>query len=188
MARKETITGEVILQTAFEMLMQEGIEGVTARRLAARTGCSTQPIFRIYHNMEELESALFQLAVEYFWMYYEESNRDNDIPFVNLGLAYINFARENNNLFRLLFMAEKRHGKTVYEILDGETQNIQKEIERAREYGCMTPEEIFMKMWIFIHGAATLEMTGDLTVGVEGLTDLLETAFRSFLSRNTNTL
>ena len=47
MARKETITKEDIIQAAFEILQEEGIEQVTARKLAAKANCSTQPIFRV---------------------------------------------------------------------------------------------------------------------------------------------
>ena len=35
MARKESITKEAIFQAAFELLKEEGIEQVTARKLAA---------------------------------------------------------------------------------------------------------------------------------------------------------
>ena len=46
MPRKESITIEQILDTAFAMTREEGYASVTARKVAARAGCSTQPIFR----------------------------------------------------------------------------------------------------------------------------------------------
>ena len=54
MARKEMITIDRILDTAFAMTREEGFANVTARKVAAKAGCSTQPIFRVYKNMEEL--------------------------------------------------------------------------------------------------------------------------------------
>ena len=45
MARKEQITKDKILETAFDLAKTDGIEYVTARKLAAQIGCSTQPIF-----------------------------------------------------------------------------------------------------------------------------------------------
>ena len=66
MARKETITKEDIMQAAFEILQEEGIEQVTARKLAAKANCSTQPIFRVYKNMEELTEELFGKHVNSF--------------------------------------------------------------------------------------------------------------------------
>ena len=41
MARKEQITKEKILETAFDLAREEGIDSVTARKLATRIGCST---------------------------------------------------------------------------------------------------------------------------------------------------
>ena len=54
MARKETITKDAIIQAAFSILQEEGIEQVTARKLAAKANCSTQPIFRFYKSMDEV--------------------------------------------------------------------------------------------------------------------------------------
>ena len=60
MARKETITIQTILDTAFAMTREEGMSNVTARKVAAKVGCSTQPIFRVYKNMEELWKSFFK--------------------------------------------------------------------------------------------------------------------------------
>ena len=47
----------------FALARAEGIENVTARKLAAQIGCSTQPIFRVYANMGELYSICTVLGV-----------------------------------------------------------------------------------------------------------------------------
>ncbi|MCH5263352.1 MAG: TetR/AcrR family transcriptional regulator, partial [Lachnospiraceae bacterium] len=62
MARKETITKEEILNAAFQMTRENGFSNVSARTLAAKAGCSTQPIFRVYKNMEELGNDLYAKA------------------------------------------------------------------------------------------------------------------------------
>ena len=51
MARKESVTKNMILETAVQLAKEEGIENVTARKLANKIGCSTQPIFRVYANL-----------------------------------------------------------------------------------------------------------------------------------------
>ncbi len=66
MARKETITKDAILKAAFSLLQEEGIEQVTARKLAARANCSTQPIFRFYKSMEEVTQELCGMACAFF--------------------------------------------------------------------------------------------------------------------------
>lgn len=181
MARKETITKMDILNAAFEMASEEGFEHVTARTLAAKAGCSTQPIFRIYKNMEELGKDLFEQVVAYFGAYYENFPRKNATPFVNLGLCYIKFAQDNSNLFRLLFAAENRHGKSLYDILNGTNGAVVKEINNAGGHGCTNPGAMFMKMWILIHGAASMSLTGDYDLNEDETIALLEESYQAFL-------
>lgn len=180
MARKETITKTDILNAAFEMACENGMGNITARTLAAKAGCSTQPIFRVYKNMEELEAELFKQAVLYFEQYYERFPKTIEMPFVSLGLAYIRFAQENPKLFQMLFDSEKRYGKSMYDILNGTGSAVVTEINHARSYGCANPSELFMKMWIFIHGAACMSLTGDYDLKEEETIALLQESYQSF--------
>lgn len=187
MARKESITIQMILDTAFEMARQEGISNVTARRVAARAGCSTQPIFRVYKNMDELWEAVYQRAADFFRDYYSLYPRMGKTPFSNLGMAYISFAREETNLFRLLFLKDgsQRDGsdfvrKSMYELLNGTDGNVVNEISLAREWGCTLAERLFMKMWIFIHGAACMSLTGDYDLSDQETLMLLENSYYDF--------
>lgn len=181
MARKETITKKDILNAAFEMASEEGFEHVTARTLAAKAGCSTQPIFRVYKNMEALGAELFDEVIAYFEAYYEKFPKKSETPFANLGLAYICFAQDNPKLFQLLFDSENRHGKSLYDILNGSGGAVVKEINSARFFGCKNPSAIFMKMWIFIHGAACMSLTGDYDLKEEETVALLEESYKAFL-------
>ena len=70
MARKESVTKNMILETAVQLAKEEGIENVTARKLANKIGCSTQPIFRVYANMTELYTEVYQKAIDLFADYY----------------------------------------------------------------------------------------------------------------------
>ena len=108
MARKEMITIDKILDTAFAMTREEGFANVTARKVAAKAGCSTQPIFRVYKNMEELWDAVYERATAYFLDYYSLYPRTGKTPFANLGMAYIAFAREERHLFELLFVSDNQ--------------------------------------------------------------------------------
>lgn len=110
MARKEMITIDRILDTAFAMTREEGFANVTARKVAAKAGCSTQPIseyIRIWKNcgmrsMREQRriSGLLQPVSPY-----------REDTFSNLGMAYIAFAREERHLFELLFVSGDQGSK-----------------------------------------------------------------------------
>lgn len=179
MARKELITKDKILETAFELARVDGIESVTARKLAAQIGCSTQPIFRVYANMNELYTEIYERAIDSFGDYYENFRSDVNIPFIHLGLAYINYAKEERRLFQLLFQSDNRGERSLYELLNGKTGAVSKEINRAVAAGCQNPSGLFMKMWIFIHGCACMVLTGDYDLTEEETVELLNDLYKS---------
>jgi len=180
MARKVQITQDYLLNVAFMMAKQEGLENVTARKLAARAECSTQPIFRLYENMEDLWKDIFRRSVAFFSFYYEHCQRVADEPFVNLGYAYIQFAKEEKELFRVLFVSENKFDKTMYEILNGEKGIVVAEIEKAKRDGCKNTGELFTRMWIFIHGIACMTITGDYDLDEQETIKMLKNAYGSF--------
>ena len=180
MARKETITKEVIFQAAFTILQEEGIDQVTARKLAAKASCSTQPIFRVYKNMEELTEELFEKACVFFQDYYAEFRRQTVMPFVNLGQAYIQFAGEHKKLFEFIFLSPDRFGKSMYDIINGTEGYISREIQAARSQGSKNPSDLFTKMWIFIHGAACMTLTGEYDLPESETMQLLKNCYHSF--------
>lgn len=183
MARKESITLNNILTTAFEMTRQEGYQNATARKVAAKAGCSTQPIFRVYKNMEELSMAVYEKAVDFFRDYYDLYPRTSGVPFTNLGMAYIAFAREEKHLFEMLFLADLPFKKSLYEILNGENGNVKVEIASAAQLGCPNASAMFMQMWIFIHGIACMSLTGDYDLNEQETKGLLENSYSAFAAK-----
>ena len=179
MARKESETKNMILETAVQLAKEEGIENVTARKLANKIGCSTQPIFRVYANMTELYTEVYQKAIDLFADYYEKFESEVQTPFIHLGLAYIDFAKEERKLFQLLFLSDNRGDRSLYELLNGSTGAVAKEINKAAANGCSNPSGLFMKMWIFIHGCACMVLTGDYDLTKEETLDLLEDIYKS---------
>ena len=146
MARKESVTKNMILETAVQLAKEEGIENVTARKLANKIGCSTQPIFRVYANMTELYTEVYQKAIDLFADYYEKFESEVQTPFIHLGLAYIDFAKEERKLFQLLFLSDNRGDRSLYELLNGSTGAVAKEINKAAANGCSNPSGLFMKV------------------------------------------
>jgi AcrR family transcriptional regulator len=180
MARKISITKEMIQTAAFEIIKMEGMSNVTARRLAEKAGCSTQPIFRIYENMEQLHEELFEMAVSYFSDFYASCIKEQkeEKPFVQLGIVYLRFAAKEPRLFEILFLSRQRYGRSLYELLNGATGAFTRELNRAKQLGVKDPGELFMNMWIFIHGAACMVITGDYDLPEEETIRLLRETYK----------
>ena len=70
MSRKAIISKEDIIDAAFNITKREGFDKITSRGLAAEAGCSTQPIFRIYENMEALKKDVYDRASGFYEEFY----------------------------------------------------------------------------------------------------------------------
>lgn len=182
MARKISVTTAQIVEAAFALTGQEGFEGLTARKLAKYMGCSTQPIFRVFQTMDELYDEIYELIVKDFSDYYNGFMKIDETPFINLGMAYIRYAQIKPKFFEILFLKEKRCGKGLYELLNGSEGNLVKEINKAKMEGAKNPSELFMKMWIFIHGAACMVITKDYDLENEQTIKLLKENYKAYIS------
>lgn len=181
MSRKATITQKEIVNAAFKITRKEGFEQITSRKLAAAAGCSTQPIFRIYENMDELKKDVYAKAASYYEDYYNDFFKSHECPFVDLGLAYIGFAQKYPHLFRLLFISEQGpDSKSMYDLVNGQNENIVQEISKAQAKGAKDAQQLFMQMWIFIHGAGCMAVTGDFDLDEQASVAMLESAYKAF--------
>ena len=55
MPPKVKFTREEIIRSALDIVRETGPEGLTARSLAARLGCSVKPIFGLFRSMDEVQ-------------------------------------------------------------------------------------------------------------------------------------
>ncbi len=108
MPKKRRITEEMALRAAAEIVRQGGTEALNVRSLARALGCSTQPIYSLFNNMEGLWYALMgEAKAEYrkhIDAYLREGGRSN---YEAYGMGFVGFAREEQGLFRYLFLTGK---------------------------------------------------------------------------------
>ena len=96
------VSKEHIKSEAFQMTKESGFEAVSARKLAERLNCSTQPIFRVYQNMEELKADLYEMGTDYMRESMERHKGKSEPAYLSLAKGYIDAARNEKNLFRLI--------------------------------------------------------------------------------------
>lgn len=112
MPPKVKITKDEILKAALGIVRKGGAQALNARALADALGCSTQPVFSNYPGMDELRADVDRAAYELYREYLASGAKRSDVPkYKAFGLAYIEFAKEEPELFRLLFMCDRSGGK-----------------------------------------------------------------------------
>ena len=102
MPPKTNFKKEKIMQIAFEILRKEGLGALSARKIAMNLKCSTRPVYTAFSSMTELQDAVIDMALQYAMKYFQQNNDCTGSPFLNMGIQYFRFAREEKELFKLL--------------------------------------------------------------------------------------
>ena len=183
MPPKIKIKEDAILDVALEITRKSGIEGVNARELAKELGCSIQPVFRTFQNMENLKKALYKKVEEHFNAYML-NGMNHRIPFLGMGLAYINFAKEEKNLFKLLFMSDAIHVDSPMDMISGqENQEVIALIAGMTQLNEENSKKLYVDIWLLTHGIASLVATNHCHFNNEEAEIILMDAFKGFLNQ-----
>lgn len=177
MAPKIKTTREEIIKTAVEMVKTSGAEGLGARALAGVLGCSTQPIFSNFQTMDELRLAVVNEADRLFQEYMKQEIESGKYPpYKASGMAYIRFAKEEKELFKLLYMRDRANEKIP------ETTELGDEIETMVQDNTglkgQDAKLFHLEMWAYVHGIATMFATRFLDLDWELVSKMLTDSYQ----------
>ena len=176
MPPKIRFTREDIVSAALEIACEQGIDGVNARAVAARLGCSTQPLFREFESMEQIKDEVARLAMGMYARHVAEGAARETIPYKGTGLAYIDFARREPELFKMLFMRE-RENRPVPETEDPSYELVISALMERVSLSREQAKEFHLNMWIYVHGLAVMVATEYMNFTAEELSSMLSGQF-----------
>lgn len=180
MPPKQRITREMILETSFAMFCRDGMEVVNARSVAKALNCSTQPIFSYYAGMDDLKNALENKAREEFEKGIAAAI-ESDSPLFNGCMAYFQFAVNQPNLFRQMFLLKREAcPANLLAINDALKEKVVMPLAEKTGKDAALVEESCVKLWVFTHGLASLAAMGLLDMGEERAVQMLHEAERNY--------
>lgn len=176
------ITKEMILNAAFDITRNEGIEKLSNREIAKKMNCSIRPIYYQFKNSEELYKELYNKINSYFYDFIMKNIAD-DIPhYKQIGINYIKFAQEETNLFKVLFMSPARNlPNTFVETDKTGFAGVVAAIKLSTHLSDKAIKSFHTKMWIFVHGIATLTVSRSFKFTDEQIKDLLSQEFQALM-------
>lgn len=151
---------EEIVQAALDVAREKGADAMTTRDIAARLGVSTQPIFTYFRSMAEVRAAV-HAAAETFYQKYAAEGLAEEIPFLGYGMRHIRFAREEPELYRLLFLTHDAGEKGAMDAMRHSLDYVKEPLERIYRISEAEAERYFRDLWIVVFGIAALIVTGD---------------------------
>jgi len=184
MPRQVTISREAILAAALELIREEGPEALAARGLAKRLGCSTQPIFSNFAGMEELRRAVDEAAYARYLAHLKEEMASSAYPVYKAsGMAYIHFAREERQLFRLIFMQDRRLPAPESEPLSEDMEMAMAHLMQSHGWSRDLALRFHAEMWIVVHGLAVMIATNYMNWPEETVSEFLSDFYWGLLAR-----
>lgn len=185
MPPKYKFTKEQITAAALETAKEKGMSGVTAREVARRLDSSSKVIFGLFENMNELMQSVIAAAEKDYRRYIEEDMKSGIYPpYKASGMAYIRFAKEEPELFKLLFMRDRTEESDDAGF--GNYDYIIEIIMSANGFSREKAELLHLEMWIFTHGIATMSATSYLTFDIEMISRMMTDAYMSIRERIRN--
>lgn len=181
MPPKCRFTREEIIQAALDLTAEKGVGALTARGLAQRLGSSAKPVFGLFVNMEEVQQEVMKAAnLRYQEYLRQDMSAGRYPPYKASGMAYIRFAREQKELFKLLFMRDRTHEeKAAGDELEALLGLIQKNMGLSRD----DAYRFHLEMWIYVHGIATMIATAYLEWDLDFISAALTDAYQGLRLR-----
>ena len=161
MPPKVKITKDDITNASIEIIRKSGAGALNARSISAVLGSSTQPIFSNFSSMQELYDAALVRAHKIYQEHVDREALAGKYPeYKAMGMAYISFAKNERELFKLLFMRDRSNEPSNNEdgLFNSVVLDVAKNLGISNERAAL----FHLKIWTFVHGIATMIATNYL--------------------------
>jgi AcrR family transcriptional regulator len=148
-----------IVQTARELLEQEGPDALSMRRLGERIGMRASSIYEHLRDKQALEAALISVGFEEQAELFAHAVYQSDDSLASLTAAYRDFARRQPHLYRLMTERPLRRDLLAPDVEEAAAMPLLNatggDLERARAF------------WAFAHGMVILELNHRFPPGAD---------------------
>jgi len=157
-------TRTAILEAARDLLAETGLEALSMRTVARRVGVSATAIYHYFENKDALVRSVVQTGYQRMEDYLERATRPLPIGsrerLQALGEAYVRFALENREYFKVLFTLEMRRPQRLEDSPEGGGYRLLLEtVAQAIHSGAIRradPELVAFHLWAYVHGLVNL--------------------------------
>ncbi len=179
-----------ILDAARHLLVAEGYNSLSMRKIARAIGCSPTAIYLYFQNKDALVHTLID---EGFRLLYEELREEagrHDDPVVRLEALwrrYVRFGRRNPEYYEIMFMLHpermERYPPEKYRRARRGLELAIQTLEEGRRQGIFAiedPRVTASAAWAALHGAVALLLARRLDIRIDP-EDFIETTIRTLL-------
>ncbi len=189
----ERDTHHAILESARDLLVKSGLDGLSMRKVAQAVGVSATALYRHFDSKDALLSAAVAQGAQTFGSYLVDALGETTPRqrLEQMGRRYFDFAREHHHDYQLLFMFDcNQAGMTELDqrAQDETAQTFVLLLDRVIE--CQAAGELIpgdpttqaVYIWSSYHGLASLKITGRLPPDDQAYQALIEQQIRLTLN------
>lgn len=166
--RRSADLRSAILNAARRLFFKHGAEGVSARKIAARVGCSATAIYLYYRNVNDVLHHLRMEGHALLARYLTSPNpaRSTLSQIEAMGRAYFRFGIENPEYYDLMFLARASRMARREEIrqemftLTMLRDAVRRGIHHGEVRPDLDPTVTSNSLWAQIHGVTSLAVQG----------------------------
>lgn len=159
MPPKVKFTKDEIVHAALNVARVKGLAAVTTRDIAAELSVSTRPIFTYFKSMAEVREAILHAAEKIYQEYLSVGLRE-PVPFYGFGMQHLRFAREEPQLYRMLFLDSSAGKNRAMTTLDQARGLVHDCVTKIYLMDDKTADRLIRDMWLVVHSLGTLIVTG----------------------------
>jgi AcrR family transcriptional regulator len=153
-----------LLDAADGLLDEGGVDAVSLREVARRTGVTATATYRHFADKESLLAALAVRGFQAFAMALQKSAAKSDNPLAAMGQTYVKFALARPGRFRLMFgpaVADRERHPELKAAVEQVTAGFGQAIQARPDLG-KAPDVTALRLWSMIHGLSHLLLDGML--------------------------
>jgi AcrR family transcriptional regulator len=157
--RNASFESKDVLETAVAVVRERGLANLSARKVARQLNASVAPVYKHFRSMEDLVRGVLETARGLM----DERTRQaySDIPFLNIGVGIVVFAREESHLFSALFHS-RHHCRDILNSFYDSVLATMKEDRMLRMLSDSSLENLLRSIWLYTLGLATAVIYGQL--------------------------
>jgi AcrR family transcriptional regulator len=177
-----------VCRVAEVLFARHGVEGVTMRQIASELDCSSTTAYRYFRNKEEILVAVRASAFNRFSEVIENATRSGPDPRKaarKVGQAYLDFALEHSDAYRLMFdisQADVSRHAELAEALARARRSMVAYVAPLIHEGILRgdTQALGQMLWATAHGLVMLRLSGIVTDDAE-LRQLHETTMSALV-------
>jgi AcrR family transcriptional regulator len=157
MPPKTVFNEEEVVNAAFELAIEGGINILSARKIAEKLHSSTAPVYSTFESMDLLKEAVLKRAKNLMFEYATRSYTSS--IFLNMGTGYALFARDYKQLYRSIFLDNDGTTEMLHDFMSNLTDEMIKD-DMMKHLPQEEQNSVMERMSIFTHGYAAFICAG----------------------------